>query len=287
MTQCSEAERFLLERVRQHDGDAWSQLVARYEGRLLAFARARGATAADAEDLVQDVFLLLLRGLAAFRGEASLETYLFLLLRRRLIDQARTRRPVSPLGGPDFGPPAAGATPSAYARGAEELDRNRAALAAAIANMAGEFQRESNLRDLRVAEMLFYGQMRNGPIARATGLTEAHVALLKHRWIKRLRADVIASGGEWAQDDESAATSLLSDVWEDFRPTCPKRTTLGGYLLQTLDPPWQEYVAFHVDALGCKFCRANLEDLRRETASEDQRLRQRIVESSVGFFRRS
>src|SRR5947209_6756120 len=70
MTQWTEAERFLLDGVRQRDADAWAQLVARYEGRLLAFARGRGISAADAEDLVQDAFLHLLRGLDNFRGEA-------------------------------------------------------------------------------------------------------------------------------------------------------------------------------------------------------------------------
>src|SRR6266851_4655505 len=99
MAQWTEAERFLLDRVRQRDGEAWAQLVARYEGRLLAFARGRGISAADAEDLVQETFLHLLRGLDAFRGEASLETYLFLLLRRRIVESFRGHRAHACLAG--------------------------------------------------------------------------------------------------------------------------------------------------------------------------------------------
>ena len=37
MSQWSEADRYLLERVRQSDGEAWSQLVGKFQGRLLAF----------------------------------------------------------------------------------------------------------------------------------------------------------------------------------------------------------------------------------------------------------
>ena len=36
MSQPSDADRYLLERVRQSDGEAWSQLVAKFQGRLLA-----------------------------------------------------------------------------------------------------------------------------------------------------------------------------------------------------------------------------------------------------------
>src|SRR5215212_6911793 len=92
MSQWSEADRYLLERVRQSDGEAWSQLVGKFQGRLLAFARAQRVRDADAEDLVQDTFLRFLRGLDAYRGEASLETYLFLVLRRRIIDEMRGSR---------------------------------------------------------------------------------------------------------------------------------------------------------------------------------------------------
>src|SRR5439155_9915633 len=92
MSQMSEADRYLLERIRQADGAAWSQLVGKFQGRLLAFARAQRVREADAEDYVQDTFLRFLRGLDAYRGEASLETYLFLLLRRRIIDAVRGPR---------------------------------------------------------------------------------------------------------------------------------------------------------------------------------------------------
>jgi RNA polymerase sigma factor (sigma-70 family) len=289
----SDADRYLLDRVRRQDGEAWSQLVSRYQGRLLAFARARAARGSDPEDLVQDTFLNFLKGLNAYRGEASIETYLFLLLRRRVIETLRGRRlPACAATDPD-GEPAdpspASAQPSAswYVRQDERLTKERAALASAILSLVDDLRAKSDFRDVQIAEMLFYAQARNNAIAAKMGLDEKYIALLKHRWIKQLRARVAGALGPDSDEATPHQESLLSEVWEEYRPSCPKRSTLGGYLLGTLDDPWRNYIAFHVNDLGCRFCTANLEDLRRETARQSDTLRDRIMQSSVGFFRRA
>jgi RNA polymerase sigma factor (sigma-70 family) len=298
MEHWTEAERFLLERVRQRDSDAWSQLVARYEGRLRAFARGRGGGGgrqADAEDMVQETFLRLLRSVNTFRGEASLETYLFLLLRRTMIDAHRGRRgdATTSIDDSSVPPPAGSASTSRYVAGSEQLDQDRIALATAVAEFAEEFRRERNFRDLNLAEMLFYGQRSNTQIAAELNLDPKYVALLKHRWIKQLRGRIDAvlrsrrpAPADSATDLPPGAESLLSEVWEDYRPTCPKRTTLGSSLLGTLDADWQGYVDFHVNRVGCRACNANLADLRAETAAKPDDFRQRVLASSVGFFRR-
>src|ERR1700722_9979852 len=92
MNQCSEAERYMLEEIRRGSGDAWSQVVDRYQGRLVAFARRRVPRGVDPEDLVQETFLQFVRSLANFRQEASLETFLFVILRRKLADVHRGRK---------------------------------------------------------------------------------------------------------------------------------------------------------------------------------------------------
>src|SRR3954452_24070685 len=89
MAELSEGEQYLLQQIRRGDGEAWSTLVARYQGRLLAFARGRLRQSADAEDVVQETFYQFLNGLAAFRADASVETYLFTILRRKLVDVFR------------------------------------------------------------------------------------------------------------------------------------------------------------------------------------------------------
>ena len=48
MDRVGEADRFLLEAVGQGDGEAWGQLVERYEGRLTAFAVGKLGQRADA-----------------------------------------------------------------------------------------------------------------------------------------------------------------------------------------------------------------------------------------------
>src|SRR5262249_18270318 len=92
MGELTQAERYLLDQIRRGSSQGWEQLVDRFQGRLTAFARSRGISDADAEDLVQETFIRFLNGLASYRQEASIETYLFMILRRRIIDWLRGKR---------------------------------------------------------------------------------------------------------------------------------------------------------------------------------------------------
>jgi RNA polymerase sigma-70 factor (ECF subfamily) len=70
--------------------------VERYGDDLYRFALSRVADEVCAEELVQESLLSALNGLAAFRGESSERTWLFLILRRKLIDfyRRQARHPV-------------------------------------------------------------------------------------------------------------------------------------------------------------------------------------------------
>lgn len=299
MAEWTQAEQFLLEQVRKGSGDAWAQLVERYQGRLLAFARRRLPRGADAEDLVQDTFLRFLRGLPEFRGQSSVETYLFMILRRRAIELYRVRKsPAVQLpdstGADDRASPrepaARDLTASGYARRDEHRDAARAALVAALRGLTASLQRECNFDDLEQLEMIFFAQRPNQEIARALNRKPEQVAMAKHRWLKQVRERVAAQIGHGGASPEipdlAALDSLLTDIWETERLTCPKRTTLGGYLLNTLDAPWSAYVRFHLDTVACPFCTANVDDLRKQTQSDPRPLRDRILQSTVGFFRK-
>jgi RNA polymerase sigma-70 factor (TIGR02943 family) len=61
----------------------------RYGDELYRFALSRVSDAVAAEELVQDTFLSALDALASFRGEASERTWLFVILRRKIIDHYR------------------------------------------------------------------------------------------------------------------------------------------------------------------------------------------------------
>jgi hypothetical protein len=79
--------------------------------------------------------------------------------------------------------------------------------------------------------------------------------------------------------------SLITEIWESQRLSCPKRSTLGEFLLETLPPEWFDYVDFHLTTMGCHFCRASFKDLREQLTSDlHAQLQQRIVSSTVGFL---
>jgi RNA polymerase sigma factor (sigma-70 family) len=308
MAELSEGDKYLLEQIRRGDGEGWAALVERYQGRLLAFARGRLRQPADAEDIVQDTFFHFLKGLPAFREDASVETYLFTILRRKVVDHFRGRhmrlcslQDVLDSGGAAAGGSSSGGdeareaasriagddpTPSFYARRDEQAALDRSALAAALRALLDRLKEAGNLRDLRVIESLFYGQLRNKDVAKVAGIDEKHVALIKHRALNEVRDHVVRNAGTGAASLPVYGDSMVTEVWEEQRLTCPKRSTIGRYLLGTLDAPWQELVDFHLNRLGCKFCRANLDDLQKKTNEDSAVVRDRILHSTIGFFKR-
>src|SRR6478752_9169365 len=92
MAELTEGDRYLLQQISRGDAEGWSQLVRTYQGRLLAFARSRLARKEEAEDLVQDTFIAFLEGIKRFRENASVETFLFTILRHKLIDFFRGKQ---------------------------------------------------------------------------------------------------------------------------------------------------------------------------------------------------
>ena len=69
------------------DEDTFRELVERYHGSLLRLALMYVRTRSAAEEVVQDTWLGVLRGLPAFEGRSSLKTWIY----RILVNQARTR----------------------------------------------------------------------------------------------------------------------------------------------------------------------------------------------------
>jgi RNA polymerase sigma-70 factor (ECF subfamily) len=70
-------ERALLERCRAGDENAFQELVDRYKGLVFALIARTVQDRSRAEDLAQDVFLRVHRGLPYFRGEARLSTWIY------------------------------------------------------------------------------------------------------------------------------------------------------------------------------------------------------------------
>ncbi|MCZ2342235.1 MAG: hypothetical protein LC104_10630 [Bacteroidales bacterium] len=80
----------------------------------------------------------------------------------------------------------------------------------------------------------------------------------------------------------------ISSVWRGEKVSCPSLDQLGGYLLGAGDPEFHDYIAFHLNTIGCPECMANLEYLESKSALPETTTRtrqKRILDSSVGILR--
>lgn len=86
-----------------------------------------------------------------------------------------------------------------------------------------------------------------------------------------------------------AGVHSLGDVWRRQRLTCLTRAQLGSYALGAMTDEELEYVEFHLRDVGCRYCQANLADLRalqNESAGQTAGRRQRFFQTSVGRLKR-
>jgi RNA polymerase sigma-70 factor (ECF subfamily) len=84
-------ERALVERCRTGDDTAFGELVDRYKNLVYGLVYRLASDRSMADDLAQDVFLKVHRGLPYFRGEARLSTWMYRIV-QNVCSQARSRR---------------------------------------------------------------------------------------------------------------------------------------------------------------------------------------------------
>jgi len=99
----------LVERLRAGDESAFMSLVERLQPSMLRVARMYVSTTAVAEEVVQETWLGVLRGLDSFQGRSSLRTWIFRILTN--IAKTRGQRegrslPFASLAGDDLDAPA-------------------------------------------------------------------------------------------------------------------------------------------------------------------------------------
>lgn len=85
-----------------------------------------------------------------------------------------------------------------------------------------------------------------------------------------------------------AGVHTLGEIWRRHRVSCPTREELAGFLLDTLAGDVQKYVEFHIETVGCRYCSANLNDLKtqhEESGKEVSTRRKKYFESSAGLLR--
>jgi hypothetical protein len=86
-----------------------------------------------------------------------------------------------------------------------------------------------------------------------------------------------------------AGVHSLGEIWRRHRASCPTREQLGSFLLGAVDDGVADYVRFHIQTIGCRYCRANLEDLKIQQ-DEGQEIattrRRKYFQSSAGYLRK-
>ncbi len=176
------------------DERAFEALVRRYHSSLLRVAMSYVRPRSAAEEVVQETWLGVLRGLPTFEGRSSLRTWIF----RILVNQARTRGvrerrtvPFSALGDGDpavdperFLPDGRWATPPAAIAGVPEAALlgadARAHILAAIDELPPSQRDVITLRDVE--------GFTAADVREALGLTEGNERVLLHRARARVRA---------------------------------------------------------------------------------------------------
>jgi RNA polymerase sigma-70 factor (ECF subfamily) len=197
----SDVDALLIGRIREGSAEAWTELIARYEGRLLAYVEGRTRNRAAAEDLVQETFIGFLTSLPNFDGRRPLEGYLFSIAAHKLTDHLRRegRRPTLPLmtrrHDASAGELAGHARPaSSIARSGERRHLEEGALVRALGEQVDHFRRRGQWERLECAELLLVRGWSNQEVAAKLGIVEQTVANYKFEFVAKLHAAVRTQG---------------------------------------------------------------------------------------------
>jgi RNA polymerase sigma-70 factor (ECF subfamily) len=196
----SETDRLIIQKIREGDSRAWDQLIARYEGRLLAFVKRRISDRAASEDVVQETFLGFLNSLPNFDDRRELQTYLFTIASYKLTDHLR-RGGRHPLQHVSDGPndllhqkldehKAA----SSVARGEERKTLESDALAQALGQLLRKWQDSGDFERLKVLELLFVKGWANRDVSAHLKVSEQQVANFRFAAVKKISEHIRAAG---------------------------------------------------------------------------------------------
>ena len=196
----SEGDRLLILQIRQGDPRAWETLIARYEGRLLAFVERRLHDRAASEDVVQETFIGFLNSLPHFDDRRELQTYLFTIASHKLTDHLRRlgRHPLHHVADHpgnilhqqlDSNPAA-----SSMARSQERRDLESEAVARCLGQMLHQWQQRGEYVRLKVLELLLVKGWANRDVAAFLKVSEQQVANYRFAAVKKLTEHIRDAG---------------------------------------------------------------------------------------------
>src|SRR5262249_13945850 len=89
-----------------------------------------------------------------------------------------------------------------------------------------------------------------------------------------------------------AGVHSLAEIWRRHRLTCLTREQLGSHLLGILADEESAYISFHLETIGCRYCQANMDDLKAQQAQTAQPVaanssshrRRKYFQSSAGHL---
>ncbi len=292
-----------LERLARLDDAEWLAVERQFCGRLMAFVSRRVRDVQAREDIVQDAFLGAVRGIDTFDPAYTFEQFLFGIARNRMIDHMRRTKAVT-FGAQDDAEETAASvedlattdeTPSAIVRH-QDLERAGARMLQELLRAwVDETWKENEFTRLMVIEALFAAGWRNRDTWERFDLRdETSVAGIKFRALKRLRELAFERDVQrrvlpyltQAVDSGEALAFDVSSVWKDGRVSCPARHWIARRLSNALPSGPRQFLEFHVDELGCEYCRANQDDLeRRENSAEVDALLAKMSASTLQLLR--
>ena len=165
----------IIARAKAGDAGAFGELYTRYAGLILRYLYVRVHEQEGAQDLTQEVFVRVIKGIAGFeyRGEKSFLGWLYTIAGNVLIGQARRKRAIST--------PLDESVELIDPRGQEAVLSifDRVALEQAIAQLTEDQQ--------QVLTLKFFADMTNQEIAVAIGRSEGAVKALQHRALHALQ----------------------------------------------------------------------------------------------------
>ena len=196
-----DAELLLVARVREGGSEAWEELIARYEGRLLAFVQSRIGNRTTSEDVVQETLMGFLTSLPNYDSDRTrLESFLFSIAAHKLTDVLRRqgRRPTLPLQPPDasgtgFEPAGSARAASSLIRSREGRDAESQLLGDVLGQLIQEWLDTGQLERLECIELLLVLGWRNKDVATHLGISEQAVANHKSFVLRKLKDDASQS----------------------------------------------------------------------------------------------
>jgi RNA polymerase sigma-70 factor (ECF subfamily) len=193
MTSLAPSDQLLVGRIRSGEPEAWNELIARFEGRLLAFVEGRLGRRSAGEDVVQETFLGFLNSLPNFEDSRPLESYLFSIAAHKLTDHLRRegRRPTLPLAagssGNEWEPPDRRRAVSSAMRSGERRGLEEAALVSALSEQIDRLRSRGEWLKLQCLELLFVRGWANRDAAARLKMSEQTVANFKFEFLARIR----------------------------------------------------------------------------------------------------